>query len=86
MNFKDYRHKTKVRAAEITEEKMILTSALDQDRNLTVAKGDYAELRDGVLFGWAKADFDQRFEPRRAERQSKATRKHRKAKAAETAS
>lgn len=88
MNFKDYRHRENVRATKITESEMILPpydqldrQPIERDREPFNA-GSYALLIDGELFGLTQERFENRFEPRRAERQSKATRKPRKARVA----
>lgn len=87
MNFREYRRKETIRAAEITEDKMLLRSALEEDDLrehatetglVDYGKGDYAELRDGVLFGYTKGEFDSRFASVRAPRQSKQVKQKRR--------
>ena len=82
MNFKDYRYRANVRAAVITEDEMMLMEHSGVSTKLeSFVKGDYAQIDEGVLRGWKKADFEAAFEPKRAERQNK-TLKRKKAKAA----
>jgi hypothetical protein len=85
MNFREYRPKQTIRAAEITEEKLRLypagaapTSELTEHE---FSKGDYAENQGGILLGWKKAEFEAKYLPTRAPRQVKTSKQGRKPKA-----
>lgn len=83
MNFRDYRPRGTIRAAEITEERMQLLPAKGANDSMPVFdKGDYVENRDGVLLGWKKADFEAAYAPVRAPRQSSGQKRKPRAKAA----
>lgn len=73
MMFREYRPKGTIRAAEISEEKVMLKSALEAENipPKPFGKGDYAENRDGELYGWTKISFELNFAAVRAPRQSK---------------
>lgn len=77
MQFREYRRKETIRAAEITVERLIIAPAHPETLEnagrdaYEFMKGDYAELRDDKLLGWRKADFESAFAPIRAPRQSK---------------
>lgn len=77
MNFREYRPKQTIRAAEITEEKMQLAPANPEDEasSQPFVKGDYVENRGGVLLGWEKLVFEAAYIPTRAPRTVKANTK-----------
>jgi hypothetical protein len=74
MKFKEYRRKETIRAAEITEERLLLKPAGDpQPSTVQVeafSKGDFVESAAGELYGWKKEDFEREFQAVRAPRQS----------------
>lgn len=80
MTFRDYRPRSIIRAAEITEEKMQLAPANVEDdgNSRSFVKGDYAELRDGVLLGWSKVAFEATYSQVHVRQQASAKGKPRK--------
>jgi len=81
MNFRDYRSRKTIRAAEITEEKMSLIPADSEPESMKLAEfscGDYAQIVEGVLYGRKKADFELDYAPIRQPRQPNGQKKQRK--------
>lgn len=85
MQFREYRRKETITAAEIDVDvmKLIPHGMKDGEEKSfeTYTKGDYAELADGLQLGWTKVEFEKAFAPVRAPRQSKQERKPRKPRA-----
>ena len=73
MKFREYRPKGTIKAAEIDQDELELMIAQPEGESQKVdpimfKRGDYAEYRDGRLWGWAKAAFEAAYAPMRAAR------------------
>lgn len=77
MNFREYRRREAIRAAEISESNGLRLQPADiaQVEALQFDKGDYVENREGILLGWKKDEFEAAFIPTRAPRTVKTAKK-----------
>ena len=90
MNFREYRRKETIRAAEITEETILAVPVKIADSESKPSpesfepfpKGQYVENRNGLFVGYTKEEFELRFTSIRAPRQSKQDKKSKRKAAA----